>query len=241
MITQVIPSILLISSLAISSVANTSVPGETQRTFAGMGVIPMELPFSVATQKEQVVMGSRAFSLDKRLANKYLNDVYKDNILLNLAYMREITHAGETVNWDLIHQPFKYEFNLKPGERFAYHDSIQSEYGQNVVKLTNSHFDASEGYKTDGRLYGMGVCHMASVIHWAAKDAGLESIAPSNHDFAVINEVPKEYGVAIYSNPNSHTVSSLQNLYITNNQDKEVTFRFEFDGDNLRVTVLKSS
>ena len=85
----------------------------------------------------------------------------------------------------------------------------------------------------------MGVCHLASVINWAAKDAGLNPVAPTNHDFFAINEIPKEHGVAIYADPGSVGVSSKQNLYITNRKDNAVTFKFNFDGDNLKVSVLQ--
>ncbi|HKC05172.1 MAG TPA: VanW family protein, partial [Patescibacteria group bacterium] len=80
---------------------------------------------------------------------------------------------------------------------------------------------------------GDGVCHLASLISWAAKDAGLDVYVPARHDFAKINDVPKEYGVSINSN------KPYGNLYITNNFDKPVTFNFNYDGTNLTVSVSK--
>ena len=85
----------------------------------------------------------------------------------------------------------------------------------------------------------MGVCHLASLIHWAALDAGIESIAPSNHDFYPIPEIPKQYGVAIYNGPDAPVASAKQNLYIKNTLDSKVTFKFNFDGDNLKVSIVK--
>lgn len=178
-------------------------------------------------------LGSASMSLDNRLQAKSLNDIYKDNMLLNLAYFSGEVKSKEDIDWDEIRKPFILQFSLEPGQRFAYHEWILDEYKDGVVLTTNTHFSAKEGYKTDGNLYGMGVCHLASLIHRSALNAGLESIAPTNHDFYPINEIPKEYGVAIYPD-------TKQNLYIRNNFDSRVDFRFDFDGDNLKVTVFKS-
>ncbi len=198
--------------------------------------------FTLQTPKPlKVKISEEKISLNNRLEGKYLNDVYKDNILLNLGYMRGIVDKSAPVNWDEIRRPFSYEFDLNPGQTFAFHDSVKNEYINSVIKTTNSHFNAQEGYKSDGNLYGMGVCHLASVINRAAQSANLESIAPTNHNFAVIREVPREFGVAIYSSPDAKSVSELQNLYITNNLDKNITFKFDYDGDNLVVSVLKDN
>jgi len=59
----------------------------------------------------------------------------------------------------------------------------------------------------------------------------LTAYSPSNHNFAKINDVPKEYGVAILS-PNP-----LGNLYIINSLDQPVTFNFDYDGENLVVSA----
>lgn len=194
-----------------------------------------------APKPQKVKISEEKMSLNNRLEGKYLNDVYKDNILLNMGYMRGIVNKSAPVNWDEIRQPFTYEFDLNPGQTFAYHDSVKKEYINSVARTSNSHFGAQEGYKSDGRLYGMGVCHLASVINRAAKSADLDSVAPTNHNFAVIREVPREFGVAIYSSPDAKSVSELQNLYITNNLDSNITFKFEYDGDILKVSVLKDN
>lgn len=216
MITSSISTLLIVSQLALSQV----------------GVLP------ASVEETPVVLGERSISLENRQINRPLNEIYKDNILLNMAYMRGVVTKGSTVNWDTVRAPFEYEFVLQPGEKFAFHDLVSEEY-TNPTFTTNSHFGGEEGYKYDGRLYGMGVCHLASVINWAAKDAGLNPVAPTNHDFFAINEISKEHGVAIYADPGSVGVSSKQNLYITNSKDSAVTFKFNFDGDNLKVSVLQ--
>ena len=125
------------------------------------------------------------------------------------------------------------------GQEFVFHDQILPEYKGSVVRTTNAHFNYQDGFKSDGYLTGDGVCHLASLIYWTAKDAGLEAYAPTDHDFAEIPGVPKEYGVSIYDLPGAFETSARQNLYITNNLDKPVSFIFNYDGSNLTVDVIK--
>ena len=138
------------------------------------------------------------------------------------------------ISWPKVESPFHYEFTLKPGETFAFHDGVLPKYKGKVTVTTGVEFNSQEGFKYDGDLVGDGVCHLASFIYWAARDAGLDAYAPSNHNFAKINDVPKEYGVAILA------PSPLGNLYITNNKDVPVTFVFNYDGSNLTVSVVEA-
>jgi hypothetical protein len=188
-----------------------------------------------------VVLATKSFSLEDRYGNTYVNDVFKDNILLTLAYLGGSVKAKGDISWDKVTSPFNYEFTLLPGQEFAFHDQILPEYKGNVVKTTNAHFNYTDGFKSDGYLTGDGVCHLASFIYWTAKDAGLSAIAPTNHNFANIPDVPKEYGVSIYDLPGAFQTSALQNLYITNNFDKPVRFEFKYDGANLNVNVVKDA
>lgn len=144
------------------------------------------------------------------------------------------------IKWEDIEKPLRYEFILEPGQEFAFHDQILPEYSDNVVKTTNAHFNYQDGFKSDGYLMGDGVCHLASLIYWVAHDAGLSVYAPSNHNFASIPDVPKEYGVAIYALPGAFETSARQNLYITNSFDEPVIFVFAYDGTNLTVSVFKA-
>lgn len=190
-------------------------------------------------QQGQVELGSASMSLDNRFGYKLTDNPYKDNILLYLAYLSGKVKKGDTVDWNKIRQPFILQFDLEPGQRFAYHDLIDPKYQENVAITAHTNFGASDGYKYSEGLYGMGVCHLASLINWAALNAGLESIAPTNHDFFPIPEVPKQYGVAVYASPDAQVVSEKQNLYIKNTLDSKVTFKFDFDGDVLKVSVIK--
>ncbi len=149
--------------------------------------------------------------------------------------MSGVVKSKNDINWNIVLGPLDYEFSLAPGQEFAFHDKELPQYSQNVVKTTNAHFDSTEGFISDGDLVGDGVCHLASFIYWTAKDAGLTAVAPSNHNFAKINDVPKKYGVAIYS------PSPEGNLYIINNLGKTVDFNFRYDGQTLTTTIAEKN
>lgn len=76
------------------------------------------------------------------------------------------------------------------------------------VQLFRPIAQATEGLISDGYLTGDCVCHLASLIYWAARDAGLTALAPTNHDFTTIPEVPKEYGVSIYFTPGAREANA---------------------------------
>ena len=177
------------------------------------------------------VFASHSFSLENRYDNEFVAGVFKDNILLTLRYLDNPALTKAEINWEEVEKPFHTEFTLEPGQEFAFHDKTLADYSENVVKTANAHFIGQEGFKSDGYLIGDGVCHLASLMYWVAKDAGLTAYSPSNHNFAKINDVPKEYGVAILS-PNP-----LGNLYIINSLDQPVTFNFDYDGENLVVSA----
>lgn len=189
----------------------------------------------VTPQVQEQIISSHEISLEKRYY-----PVQKDNILLNLAYMDGRVTKKEDISWDELQKPFKYEFRLEPNKTFAYHDDVLDEYKDKLVKTTQAHFNAQEGFKTDGYLYGDGVCHLASLIYWVAKDAGLDAKAPVNHDFMNIPEISREYGVSIYSNPTSKGSNSQQNLYVTNNKNNSVILKFEYNGKKLKASVIEA-
>ncbi|HSW89325.1 MAG TPA: VanW family protein [Patescibacteria group bacterium] len=200
------------------------------------------LAFNVASGSavpSQKILGSREFSLNDRYKVASVNEVFKKNILLNMAYLRGSVTQKKDIDWATVESPFTYSFTLRQGESFAFHDSVLPEYQGKVVKTTNAHFNSTEGFVSDGYLVGDGVCHLASLINWAAQDAGLTILVTKNHDFAKIEEVPKEYGVSIYVSPTTGA-GTRNNLYITNNQNQDVTFSFSFDGTELKVDVIAS-
>jgi hypothetical protein len=180
-----------------------------------------------------VILASHSFSLEDRYANTFVDDVFKDNILLTLAYMDSSVKDKADISWSQVEAPFHYEFTLEPGQEFAFHDKTLPDFSKNIVQTTNAHFNWDEGFKYDGDITGDGVCHLASLIYWTAEDAGLTAYAPSNHNFAKIPDVPKEYGVAIMS------PSPLGNLYIVDSLNKPVNFVFNYDGSTLSVSVSR--
>lgn len=187
------------------------------------------------------VLAQKEISLDNRNPGQFVNDVFKKNILLNIAYLANKISSTKDINWDEITKPFTYEFKLEPNKTFAYHEDILNKYQSKVEKTTNAHFNGLEGFKTDGYLFGDGVCHLASLLNWVAQEAGLQVEAPTNHNFANILDIPKEYGVSIYSNPYSKGSNTLQNLYITNNKAKPIVFRFEYQDNKVKVAVVESN
>src|SRR5258708_40375611 len=69
-----------------------------------------------------VVLARHDMSLDDRYGNSFVNDVFKDNILLTMSYLDGQVTTKNDINWDNIEKPFHYEFTLNPGEEFAFHD-----------------------------------------------------------------------------------------------------------------------
>ncbi|MCJ7805448.1 VanW family protein [Patescibacteria group bacterium] len=188
-----------------------------------------------------VPLATHEISLNERYGNAFVNDVFKDNILLTLNYLDGAIESPKDISWSEVKKPFRYEFTLKPGEGFAFHDKLLPEYSGRVVKTTNAHFNFQDGFKSDGYLTGDGVCHLASLIYWVAKEAGLTAVAPANHDFANIPGVPREYGVSIYVRPDDPTGSALQNLYITNNRENPIRFVFDYKNSVLSVGIFEAS
>lgn len=185
------------------------------------------------------LLASHEMSLNNRYADSFVNDVMKSNILLNIAYLSGKVTSSKDVQWGEVAKPTEFEFRLDPNKTFAYHEDVKNEYQGKIEKTTNAHFNYADGFKTDGYLFGDGVCHLASLINWVAKDAGLQVEAPTNHDFANIPDVPKEYGVSIYKSPGRISANTLQNLYITNNRSKPITFKFAYQNDKVKVSIIQ--
>lgn len=195
---------------------------------------------SMSTQKE--VISQRSLSLSNRHAAETINDVFRKNILLNLAYLNGSVTEKHQINWEDVQSPQEFQITLNPGETFAYHDDVLQQYEPSVVSTTNSHFNAQEGYLSSGFLFGDGVCHLASIINWAAQDAGLDVTVTKLHSIAPIPDVPDEYGVSIYTIAGVAGSGANNNLYITNNKSVPVSFVFTYDSsDRVVVSVAQLS
>ena len=187
-----------------------------------------------------VVLASQSYSMENRYNVPSVNQVFKNNILLTLKYMDGSVKSKSEISWPDVGKPFLTQFSLKPGEGFAFHDQILPTYKESIVATTNAHFNSSDGFLSDGWLFGDGVCHLASFMHVVALEAGLTSVSLASHDFAKINEVPREFGVSIKYMPGEFANSSRQNLYIINTLDKPVTFEFDYDGTDLTISISKN-
>lgn len=196
---------------------------------------PVTTPISTTAQ-----LAYHEFSLNDRYSNTFVNNVFKDNILLTIDYAANQKIDPANIDWTKIEKPFKYTITLKPGETFAFHQDVLSQYNGKVTKTTNSDFSSDQGFKSDGYLIGDGVCHLASLLYWVAKDAGLDALAPTRHDFAPVPDVPKEFGTSIYKLGDKSQTNELQNLYITNNKNKDVAFVFNYDGQKLGITAQEA-
>ena len=186
------------------------------------------------------LLAEHQMSLLNRYPTEPVNTVFKDNILLTLFYMAGEVSGPADIDWNKIRQPFIFELKLNPGEVFAYHDDVLPEFQGKVVATTNAHFGASEGFISSGYLYGDGVCHLASLMNWAARDAGLGVTAPVYHDFARIPEISREYGTSIITRPYDNA-DQMQNLYIENTHDVPVRMVFVSDGTSVKVSFYKES
>ena len=177
--------------------------------------------------------------LGDRYPNQSVNEILKDNILLNVAYLKGDIKSNKDINWERVRKPTHFQFILHPNQTFSFHEDILPEYQGKVTITSHSHFNYQDGYKSDGYLYGDGVCHLASLLNWTARDAGLEVKAPTNHDFMPISDIPKEYGVAIFYLPGQTETNAKQNLYITNNKSKDITFDISASSDKVGVQIIE--
>jgi len=209
-------------------------------------ILPMLSPFVLqtsvqpASNQAKQFLSSGEISLEVRHLDSYVNEVFKDNILLTMAYMRNIGENKKNINWKNVNKEFKFKFTLSPNESFAFHDDVLPKYKNSLAITTNAHFNYQEGFRSDGYLMGDGVCHLASLIYWVSKQTNLDAYAPTNHSFARIPEIRSEHGVSIYSMPGRAEANALQNMYVTNNRQNPITFEFEYNGKSLKLSIYEA-
>ncbi len=83
------------------------------------------------------ILASREMNMEYRYPVPSVSEVFKDNILLNIAYLDGRVSDATEINWDEIDKPFHSEFTLQPNQSFAFHDAILPEYKDKVVVTTN--------------------------------------------------------------------------------------------------------
>lgn len=213
MISTTLPIVITSAMLAINSLTTT-------------------LPYTAQTLSDHEI------KLDQRVeGGGPMSDTMADNILLNLAYLNHDQIDPENVNWAKVKANRTISFKLEPNQTFAFQEDVLPKYQGKVALTTNAHFSFNEGFKFDGYLVGDGVCHLASLMNWVAKDANLTVVAPTSHDFMPIPGIDKQYGTSIFYLPQNKDGNAKQNLYITNTLSHKVEFDFIVEGDKLEAKV----
>lgn len=218
---------------------SSQVIGSLMTLLVAASPAPQVIPQAQVESPVQHILAQHTYSLSNRYTNTFVNDVFAENILLTLSYMEGLPH-NQKIDWEKVRQDSTYSFVLKPGETFAFHDQVLNQYKDNVVKTTNSDFSSDQGFRSDGWLVGDGVCHFASFIHVVASEAGLAVDAPTNHNFAKIEDVDKKFGTSIYYLKDGPSVSEKQNLYVTNTLDKPLEFIFDHQADSLKIVIAEA-
>lgn len=211
-------------------------------SFLAFSPLPLSLPANLLAQADKTsgqVLTKNILSLTNRQSDPWVNEVFADNIVLTLRYLKGDVNEKTNHDWEKIREPFEVSFSLKPDETFAFHNDALPEFKGKVVKTTSATFNWQQGFRGDGWLIGDGVCHLASFINEVAQEAGLTVLTLTNHNFASIPDVPREFGTSIFYMPGNTSGNARQNLYITNNQDREVTFTFEVSQEKVIFTISK--
>lgn len=203
----------------------------------------------------ETVLAQKTMNLRTRHPDKWVNEVFSDNILLNLHYFKgdvDSLKDNGKINWEKALVPFEFTMTLNPGQTFAYHRNLLPEFKDKNVITGKSRFWFDEGYKSDGYLVGDGVCHLATFFNWVAKtarppspggeatgeQAGLEVVSYVNHDFLPVPEIPKEFGTSIFYSPDGARGSARQNLYITNNFSYPVEFQISAGDGRVEIKIV---
>ena len=187
-------------------------------------------------------LSQESLDLKSRYPDPWVNEVFSDNILLNLHYLKgdaaSIKNEKGGVDWEKVRGPFEFSMRLESGQTFAYHRTVLPEFKEKEVLAAQTTFWASEGYKSDGYLVGDGVCHLASLFNWTGSGAGLKVTAKANHDFLPVPGVPRRYGTSIYYTTDGGRNSANQNLYITNEFNVPVEFKISANAEKVKIQVV---
>lgn len=198
-------------------------------------------PKAATTSVPSTTLAVRGYSMSNRWHVESVNEVMRKNILLAVAYINGSVTRKSDIDWTKVTADSHSEFVLEPNQTFAFHNIVRPEFKDNLAVTQDSSFSSADGYVSDGYLFGDGVCDLASLMNWAAQDAGLTTVVPKDHrSVAQIPDVPDDYGVSIYKDPSAN-IGANNNLYITNTLDNAVKFSFDYQNDNLKVTVSELS
>lgn len=204
-------------------------------------------PLILENINQPILLAQKELDLTTRQRDRYVNEVFSDNILLYLHYLKgdadvainnQLATTGQKVmDFEKVRQPFSFRLTLLPQEVFSFHPDVLPELKDKLKVSAPTTFKSSEGYRFVAGLWANGVCHIASLINWAAQEAGLKVTAKVNHDFAPIPGVPREFGTAIYYMEGSSPANRQQNLYLENIYDFPVTLNFVVTDTKVIITI----
>jgi len=185
-------------------------------------------------------LATHDLNLNDRLTNPSGNKIFRDNILLYTSYLDTLDYPRYRVAKSFTEdETLSSEFVLNSSETFAFHSQLLPEYQNITVKYLNLKLKSDEGFEFFGGLMANGICHLASLMNWTAQDAGLTVVAPTNHSFYPIPDIPRQYGTSIYLLPQSTLETQKQNLYITNSYPFAVKFIFNLKDNILNLKIVK--
>ena len=187
--------------------------------------------------EERPVLAEKSLDLTTRNEDSWVSRVMADNILLTLHFLKG--DVGGEIDWERVREPFSVSFTLEPGEAFAFHQDVLPEFEGKTVKTTGAIFHSDQGFKSDGYLFGDGVCHLASLMNWVASEAGLGVTAVVNHDFWPVPEIPREFGTSIYYLEGESSTNQLQNLYLENTFNHPIIFIFAIDSQEVKLKIVQ--
>lgn len=203
--------------------------------------------FAQNTQSSGIVLARQELDLNNRYPVNSVNEVFSDNIILYLHYMNgSVTSVLDTekstanrriIDWEKARKPLAFSLTLSPNEVFVFHPDVLKEFDEKNLTIVDTSFGSTDGYRFIAGLWGNGVCHIASLINWVSKEAGLTVTSKVNHDFAVINGIEKKFGTAIYYLEGSNWSNQAQNLYIENPYSFPVTLNFTVVDSKVVLTI----
>ena len=194
------------------------------------GVISPVAGLSAQIMENETILSSESMDLTSRYPVESIGTGFAENILIALSYFASEDEEGKEI------LPDSFSLVLRPEDVFAFHKKgVLSEFKDSKIVSQESDFTTNYGYKVVAGLGGNGVCHLASLINKAALKAGLEVVAPVNHNFASIPGIEKEYGVSI----STRNAPDRQNLYIKNSFEYPVEMRFVVTDNVLTVEILQ--
>src|SRR5438128_52760 len=77
-------------------------------------------------------LASYFMHMGDRYPVKSVNEVFKDNILLTLEYMKGSVKNLPPFNWNELEKPHHYQFTLQPHENFAFHNMVLPLYAGTI-------------------------------------------------------------------------------------------------------------